>query len=71
MTKKIGDKQIGDKKIGAKKKLFGNRVSLADIAIFPFVRQFAHVDYGWFSSNYNSLKIWLETIASSGFIKEP
>ena len=46
--------------------LLRNDISIADIAIFPFVRQFAHVDYGWFSSNYNSLKIWLETIASSG-----
>jgi glutathione S-transferase len=27
--------------------LFSNDVSLADLAIFPFVRQFAHVDQNW------------------------
>jgi len=34
--------------------------SLADLAIFPFVRQFAHVDKKWFeASAYTNLKIWL------------
>lgn len=28
--------------------LFGDQVSFADIAIFPFIRQFAHVDRNWF-----------------------
>lgn len=28
--------------------LFAEKPSLADIAIFPFVRQFAHVDFDWF-----------------------
>lgn len=28
--------------------LFGERVSLADIALFPFVRQFANTDRDWF-----------------------
>lgn len=30
--------------------LFGNRISLADLAIFPFVRQFANVDKEWFDN---------------------
>ena len=30
--------------------LFGNRISLADLAIFPFVRQFANVDKDWFDN---------------------
>jgi glutathione S-transferase len=40
--------------------LFSNDVSLADLAIFPFVRQFAHVDKNWFEkSEYANLKKWL------------
>ena len=35
-------------------------LSLADLAIFPFVRQFAHVDKKWFdASPYNYVKTWL------------
>ena len=30
--------------------LFGNRISLADAALFPFVRQFALVDRHWFDA---------------------
>lgn len=30
--------------------LFGTRISLADIAILPFIRQFANVDRAWFDS---------------------
>ncbi len=34
--------------------------TLADIAIFPFIRQFANVDQGWFqNSNYQHLNLWL------------
>ncbi|MGR6871561.1 glutathione S-transferase [Pseudomonas sp. HK3] len=41
--------------------LFSDEVSLADLAIFPFVRQFAHVDKNWFeNSEYAHLKDWLE-----------
>lgn len=46
--------------------LLSNDVSLADLAIFPFVRQFAHVDKNWFeNSQYplliNWLNNWLES----------
>ena len=40
--------------------LLRNDISIADIAIFPFVRQFANVDYPWFESNFDLLKQWLE-----------
>ena len=40
-------------------------MSIVDIAIFPFIRQFANVDYQWFENNYNKLTIWLEDICSS------
>jgi glutathione S-transferase len=37
-----------------------NRLTLADVAIFPFIRQLAHVDWQWFSnSQYKNLISWL------------
>lgn len=50
--------------------LYSNEPSLADIAIFPFVRQFAHVDKVWFEqSEYPRLITWLtELLRSELFI---
>ena len=49
-----------DQKIAKNVALFGSRLSLADIAIVPFVRQFANVDRNWFdNSKYDSVKRWL------------
>ncbi len=46
--------------------LTGQTAGLADIAIFPFIRQFALVDYSWFSqSPYQHLLSWLENLLSS------
>lgn len=46
--------------------LLNDKVKLADIAIFPFIRQFASVDSIWFeSAPYPRLKIWLKTLAES------
>jgi len=40
--------------------LCGASCSLADMAIFPFIRQFANVDSDWFqSSKYQKLNQWL------------
>ena len=40
--------------------LVDDHASLADIAIFPFIRQFAHVDLDWFNhSKYTALNQWL------------
>jgi len=40
--------------------LFGDKPSFADIAIMPFVRQFAHVDKAWFDqADYPALQRWL------------
>ena len=40
--------------------LISNSTSLADIALFPFIRQFAYVDIQWFeSSPYPKLREWL------------
>jgi len=40
--------------------LVGSEASLADLAIFPFIRQFAHVDKQWFdTAPYPALQKWL------------
>ena len=46
--------------------LFSTTPSLADIAIFPFVRQFAAVDSAWFeAAPYPKLQIWLSRLIES------
>ncbi len=46
--------------------LFGEGVSLADIAIAPFIRQFRGVDLEWFSqAPYPRLREWVEAIIES------
>lgn len=49
--------------------LHGNHKTLSDYAIFPFVRQFAHVDRDWFyCAPYPHLQKWLqENLASELF----
>lgn len=46
--------------------LMRNRPSLADMAIFPFIRQFANVDNDWFyQSKYKHLNKWLDKYLAS------
>lgn len=46
--------------------LLGDKLSFVDVAIVPFVRQFANVDIGWFeSSDYVALQRWLANLTSS------
>jgi len=41
--------------------LLGQNISVADIAIFPFIRQFAFVDKNWFDqSEYTAVQMWLK-----------
>lgn len=48
-------------RLGETRFLFGNRPSLADFAIFPFVRQFANTDREWFDGQpFDRLQDWLE-----------
>ena len=46
-----------------------NEINIVDIAIFPFIRQFANVDYKWFENNYTHLTNWLKNISSSDLFK--
>ena len=50
--------------------LLGAHINLADIAIFPFIRQFSMVDPIWFeNSPFDQLKRWLnEQIKSDLFL---
>ena len=43
----------------------GNEMQLADMAIFPFIRQFAHVDKDWFLSAFQALTEWYQRIHAS------
>jgi glutathione S-transferase len=46
--------------------LYGAAPKLADYAILPFVRQFAHVDLAWFGAQpWPNLICWLETFKAS------
>jgi glutathione S-transferase len=55
--------------------LMGDSISLADAAIFPFIRQFAHVDKEWFfRSEYKGvigwLNVWLESDLFKSIMKK-
>jgi glutathione S-transferase len=46
--------------------LLGNKICMADIAIFPFIRQFAFVDKDWFDqADYPNLQQWLNKFLES------
>ena len=48
------------------KYLIDDEISVADISIFPFIRQFAHVDKQWFEqSAYSKLQKWLVSFLES------
>lgn len=50
--------------------LVDEKIRLADIAIFPFIRQFAGVEPQWFEqADYSSLRRWLETLIESSQFK--
>lgn len=55
-----------DAHIAARGFLNGNKRGLADMAIFPFVRQFVAVDAEWFyASRYQNLAGWLDGLLTS------
>ncbi|MCL1123620.1 glutathione S-transferase [Shewanella surugensis] len=48
--------------------LLGESASLADYAIFPFIRQFAHVDVNWFNqAPYPNTRSWLNNHIESQY----
>lgn len=59
-----------DQRIKVNGSLSGEQTTIADIAIFPFIRQFAHVDRDWFyAQSYPHLHKWLvEHLESALFV---
>ena len=50
-----------ENRLSKQKYIFGDKPSLADYAILPFIRQFSRVDRKWFiQSPYPKLRSWLE-----------
>jgi len=50
--------------------LLGDAVSLADIGVFPFIRQFSLVDKDWFDqAPYPNVQRWLQNIIDSALFK--
>lgn len=51
--------------------LLKDEVTFVDVAIFPFMRQFAFVDKDWFdNSKYNKLKKWLKYFLQSALFND-
>jgi glutathione S-transferase len=51
--------------------LLGDAASIGDVAIFPFIRQFAAVDSEWFAqSAYGNLRVWLAGWVESALFDE-
>ena len=44
---------------------YGKSYQLADIALFPFIRQCANIDQDWFENNFLNLSNWLNRIKTS------
>ena len=43
---------------------FGATISLADIAVMPFIRQFSNVDIGYFNNRFSFLSKWKQSLIS-------
>ncbi len=53
-------------RLQTRKFLFGDRCSWGDIALLPFIRQFAKVDEGWFDgAPYPKLQSWMKGFLES------
>ena len=50
--------------------LHASQPSLADYAIFPFIRQFAFVDKTWFEQTYPKLQAWLSQHLQSSLFEK-
>ena len=58
-------RQLEDR-LSTTRHLLADEFSIADAAIFPFIRQFAGVDAAWFhNAPYPLLNVWLQEIANS------
>ncbi len=59
-----------ERRLAATAWLCGDQLTLADVAIFPFVRQFAFVDRPWFdAAPYPHLQAWLDGLLASALFQ--
>ena len=55
-----------DSLLASRPYLLSEHISLADVALFPFIRQFGMVDQAWFAqSEYTHLHTWLHSFLDS------
>ena len=55
-----------DERLQSNRYLLGDQLSVADVAVMPFIRQFAHVDIAWFrQTDYKALQVWLDEFLAS------
>ena len=54
-----------DKILDYNKYFFSNNIQLADVAVFPLIRQCEHVDSNWFQNTFPNLNRWFHDIKSS------
>jgi glutathione S-transferase len=55
-----------EQRLGKHKYLLCDQMTIADVAIFPFIRQYAHVDKQWFDQTpYQRLQTWLNEFLQS------
>lgn len=60
-----------DRQLAQHRYLLSEQLSVADVAIFPFIRQFASVDRHWFDdSDYQALRNWLDDLLAWPLFKE-
>jgi glutathione S-transferase len=60
-----------DQRLQSQAYLLASRCTLADVAIFPFIRQFAMVDMAWFEqSSFAALRRWLAGLTESQLFQE-
>jgi glutathione S-transferase len=58
--------KVLERRLATSQFLCGAKLSVTDVAIFPFIRQFAAVDKDWFDeSPYSSLRRWLNDLKAS------
>ena len=51
--------------------IFGKKPKLVDVAIFPFVRQFANIDINWFNEfGWEKLRNWLDAFVDSNMFNK-
>ena len=58
-----------DENLNKTKYIISDELNIADIAIFPFIRQFANVDISWFNNTYKNLPNWLDIMCKSRLFK--